>query len=145
MGQRERLISWVMQKELVCGTGMFSKIVKRCTFRLVIYARKYTKRHKMDQNKPCNNIGTPRKENWPIIFNFLIGLIHKELNFRCISLFRKIQILTFTMIWVCQGLTRQFSNLSCGYLTSINLMNVNHHDIESTKVNLTGIEARTYW
>ena len=43
-------------------------------------------------NKECDNLGTPRTENWPIIFNLLIGLIHPELNFRGIRLFRKFQI-----------------------------------------------------
>ena len=41
----------------------FSKIVDPCTFGIVIYARKYTEGHKMDKNKPCDNLGTPRIEN----------------------------------------------------------------------------------
>ena len=40
----------------------FHKFVKHCTF----FARKYVKRHKMDQKCACNNLGTSRSAEWPM-------------------------------------------------------------------------------
>ena len=41
----------------------------------------------MDKSKLCNVLGTPRIENWPVVFNYLIRLIHAEFNIRCRMLF----------------------------------------------------------
>ena len=59
---------------------------------------KYTKRHIMDKNKQCNNLGTPRTENWPMILNFLIGQKHAKFNLWCYRLFKKFQLLS--LFWV---------------------------------------------
>ena len=41
-------------------------MVEHCTFDLVNYMVKYGKLDKMAKSKACNNLGTPRTENWLI-------------------------------------------------------------------------------
>ena len=50
----ERSRSWAILIWSCCDTRIF-QICKPCTFEPIIYTRKYVKRHKMDQNKPCDN------------------------------------------------------------------------------------------
>ena len=76
------------ERELVKGTV----ITREST-------QKRVKWTKMTISKPCNNLGTPRTENWQIIFNLLIGRIHPELNFRGIRLFGKFRTGYFLSFW----------------------------------------------
>ena len=60
----------------LCGSKNIAKIfkiVKRRTFKLTIYTRKYLKMQELQQKLPLNNLGTPRLTHRPLIINFLIG------------------------------------------------------------------------
>ena len=52
----------IMSHAILGPVWQFSKFVEPCTFKPIIYARKYTKRHEMDQNYACNNLGCRRTE-----------------------------------------------------------------------------------
>ena len=82
----------------------------------------------MVESKTCNNLGTPRTQNWPIITKFLIRLIHGEFIFQGIRLFRIFQILFFPRFWVCQDWKRGFQISVVDILQFTDLTISGHHD-----------------
>ena len=73
-----------------CGTRIFHKIVKHRTF----FARKYMRTHEMGQNCACNNLGSSKPVDWPIVIKFLTCLVHQEFYFRCIWIRNFFEIFT---------------------------------------------------
>ena len=116
-----------------------AKIVERRTFDLINYTRKYVELHKMAGNKTLSNLGTSRTENWPIIFNLLMGPIHPELNLQGIGLFGKFQILIFWWDQWMLNLPIEFSKFQ-SWITEILMNSPNHQERWSS-----WHQFRTHW
>ena len=105
-----------MRKVLVCGKR--ARIFQNCwasNFTTSNYARKYTKRHEMDQITTLDNLGTPRTENLLINIKYLIQPIPREFNFRGIRLFGKFSFSNFCRVSWMPNSPTGISNLSRGY------------------------------
>lgn len=79
----------------------FHKIVECRTFKLTIYAIKYTKIGKWTKLSLQHNLGTSRLAHRPIIINFPLRLIPPPFNFWCITIGNYFVIFDFSLSSAC--------------------------------------------
>ena len=78
-----RSITWAMRKVLECVAREFPKIVEQGTFNLIIYVRKYVKRHKIAKKRLVTILVHLEHitHEGHIFSKILIGLRNQEFNF----------------------------------------------------------------